>query len=55
MLAFLWTVTGLFSAASIGGFLRLPKSKSIRTDVVTLLIQLGIAGWAIYFIISGVR
>jgi len=54
MLAFLWTVAGVFSLAAIGGFIRLPKSTSIRSDVVTLLTQLGLAGWAFYFIIRGV-
>ena len=55
MIAFLWTMFGINLLAGISHFVGLKKSLSVRADVFGLLLDLGIAGWALYFIISGAR
>jgi len=59
MLAFLWTIFGLNAFGAISHFVGLnkplEKNLDVRPVVVSILLNLGIAGWALYFIISGAR
>ena len=52
---FLWTIFGINLLAAIAHFISLKDSKTIRTSVIGLLIDFGMVGWALYFIVSGAR